>query len=525
MHLPRDRRRQALPRLEEPGQHREPPVAPPAPRASSSRSSVVDDRHDHGDVGARVVLAAVAVAAAQPARLDGLGRRRRTAGSGCGSRASWPAPARSRTAWRRGRPRSAPTWRRRRATARRASPSSGGAGARPRGMPCRHRPARGTGPAASGVGRRGARRSRAGSAAGRSSSPDRHHRSLVAAHLEDPRRGVGEQPVEQVRLRAALGVPVQTGSGEREIRESFGQEAHASTLGAPATAYGDACGPQPPLPRRARQRRRAGSRPGQRRGAPRPPTTPTSQATTSRSSRTPSTGAGWSGCRAARPRPRRWSPPSGCSRCSRGGCPFSVPTPKGFAALKEGGRAAIYPYLPGQNVDFAAAAGRTRAGRRARARRSPRCTTPTTACSTRPGCRPTTPTPTAPAGSASSTAPPPPATCRPGCSPAGRSCSRTSTLWRFAPTPTHGDLTGDQVLVVFDDDQDAATGRVKAFTGWEDAKVADPADDFFALVTADLPARPRDADGGLRARPRRAARHPPAHPGPAVRRDAHALAS
>jgi len=32
--------------------------------------------------------------------------------------------------------------------------------------------------------------------------------------------------------------------------------------------------------------------------------------------------------------------------------PFSVPTPKGFAALKEGGRAAIYPYLPGQNLDY-----------------------------------------------------------------------------------------------------------------------------------------------------------------------------
>jgi hypothetical protein len=56
-------------------------------------------------------------------------------------------------------------------------------------------------------------------------------------------------------------------------------------------------------------------------------------------------------------------------------------------------------------------------------------------------------------------------------------------LWRFAPTPTHGDLTGDQVLVVFGDEDDAATGTVKAVTGWEDAKVADPADDFFALAT------------------------------------------
>ena len=56
------------------------------------------------------------------------------------------------------------------------------------------------------------------------------------------------------------------------------------------------------------------------------------------------------------------------------------------------------------------------------------------------------------------------------------------SLWRFAPTPTHGDLTGDQVLAVFDDEDDAATGRIRALTGWEDAKVADPADDFAALV-------------------------------------------
>jgi hypothetical protein len=56
------------------------------------------------------------------------------------------------------------------------------------------------------------------------------------------------------------------------------------------------------------------------------------------------------------------------------------------------------------------------------------------------------------------------------------------SLWRFAPTPTHGDLTGDQVLAVFDDEEDAGTGRVRGLTGWEDAKVADPADDFAALA-------------------------------------------
>jgi len=33
--------------------------------------------------------------------------------------------------------------------------------------------------------------------------------------------------------------------------------------------------------------------------------------------------------------------------------PFAVPAPKGFVALREGGRAAVYPYLPGHNLDFA----------------------------------------------------------------------------------------------------------------------------------------------------------------------------
>ena len=162
--------------------------------------------------------------------------------------------------------------------------------------------------------------------------------------------------------------------------------------------------------------------------------------------------------------------------------PFSVPTPKGFVALKEGGRAAIYPYLPGQNVDFAALpAGPGLAAELGRSiaalhntdhglfdeaglpaydadtYRTRRLTELDRAAST--GHVPT------------------------GLLTRWEKLLEDVALWRFAPTPTHGDLTGDQVLVVFDDDQDAATGRVKAFTGWEDAKVADPADDFSGLVT------------------------------------------
>ena len=70
------------------------------------------------------------------------------------------------------------------------------------------------------------------------------------------------------------------------------------------------------------------------------------------------------------------------------------------------------------------------------------------------------------------------------------------SLWRFAPTPTHGDLGGEEILAVFDDDEDASTGRVRAFTGWEDAKVADPADDFATLVTE---ASPEAVDSVLEA--------------------------
>lgn len=62
------------------------------------------------------------------------------------------------------------------------------------------------------------------------------------------------------------------------------------------------------------------------------------------------------------------------------------------------------------------------------------------------------------------------------------------TLWRFAPTPVHGDLGGDQVLAIFSSQDDASTGRVSAITGWEDAKIADPADDLATLVSEAAPA-------------------------------------
>ncbi len=165
---------------------------------------------------------------------------------------------------------------------------------------------------------------------------------------------------------------------------------------------------------------------------------------------------------------------------------FSVPAPRGLVELKEGGRAAVYPYLPGRNVDFsripagrgvAVELGRTlaalhnvdaalydeagapmyeadevrtrRLGDLDRAAETGRV--PTTLLSR------------------------------------WERALEDVTLWRYAPTPVHGDLTGDEVLVSFDDAQDVTSAKVRALTGWEDARVGDPADDFAALVAECTP--------------------------------------
>ena len=156
--------------------------------------------------------------------------------------------------------------------------------------------------------------------------------------------------------------------------------------------------------------------------------------------------------------------------------PFSVPTPKGFVDLKEGGRASVYPYLAGRPLDFAhLPAGPGIAAELGRALFD-EAGLPTYDADTYRTRR------LSDLDRAAAT----------GHVPTGllarweRSLEDVS-LWRFAPTPTHGDLTGDQVLAVFDDDEDAASGRIRGLTGWEDAKVADPADDFAALVTQASP--------------------------------------
>ena len=61
------------------------------------------------------------------------------------------------------------------------------------------------------------------------------------------------------------------------------------------------------------------------------------------------------------------------------------------------------------------------------------------------------------------------------------------SAWRFAPTPVHGDLSGDRFLVTFVDDADPETASVRGITGWEHARVADPADDFALLLAGCSP--------------------------------------
>ncbi len=166
--------------------------------------------------------------------------------------------------------------------------------------------------------------------------------------------------------------------------------------------------------------------------------------------------------------------------------PFAVPSPKGFAELKDGGRAAVYPYLPGRHLDFRALPpGPGIAAELGRAVAALHNTDP--ALFDEAGM------PTYDADDyrtrrlsdldrAAQT----------GRVPATllarwERALEDVTLWRFAPTPVHGDLTADQVLAVFENDEDSSTGRIRAITGWEDAKVADPADDFAALVAEASP--------------------------------------
>ncbi|MBE3076022.1 MAG: macrolide 2'-phosphotransferase, partial [Actinobacteria bacterium] len=167
--------------------------------------------------------------------------------------------------------------------------------------------------------------------------------------------------------------------------------------------------------------------------------------------------------------------------------PFSVPTPKGFVPLKEGGRAVVYPHIAGRPLNFAQLPGgpgiAAELGRALAALHNIDLALCEEAGLTSYDPDTYRTRRLSDLDRAAAT----------GHVPTGllsrweRSLEDVS-LWRFAPTPTHGDLTGDEVLAVFGNDDDAATGRIRGLTGWEDAKVADPADDFATLVTQASPA-------------------------------------
>ncbi|NYE02522.1 aminoglycoside phosphotransferase (APT) family kinase protein [Kineosphaera limosa] len=54
--------------------------------------------------------------------------------------------------------------------------------------------------------------------------------------------------------------------------------------------------------------------------------------------------------------------------------------------------------------------------------------------------------------------------------------------WRFAPTPVHGRLHDDHLLLRFGDPDDSATAQVVGITSWESAQIGDPAEDLAALL-------------------------------------------
>lgn len=159
---------------------------------------------------------------------------------------------------------------------------------------------------------------------------------------------------------------------------------------------------------------------------------------------------------------------------------FAVPAPKGFLPLKGGGRAAVYPYLPGDPIDFAEVPdGPGLAGEIGRAlagihNLDPRLVDeaglPTYDADAYRARR------LSDLDRAAATGRVPTALLE-----RWERALEDVSLWRFAATPVHGRLSGEQVLVVFDGD-DASSGRVRGLLGWEGAQVADPADDFAALV-------------------------------------------
>jgi len=167
--------------------------------------------------------------------------------------------------------------------------------------------------------------------------------------------------------------------------------------------------------------------------------------------------------------------------------PFSVPTPAGFVNLNEGCRAVVYPYITGRPLDFAHLPGgpgiAAELGRALAALHNLDLALCEEAGLTSydPDTYRTRHLSDLDRAAATGHVPT-------GLLSRWEQSLEEVSLWRFAPTPTHGDLIGDEVLAVFDESDDATTGHVRGLTGWENAKVADPADDFATLVIQASPA-------------------------------------
>ncbi len=160
--------------------------------------------------------------------------------------------------------------------------------------------------------------------------------------------------------------------------------------------------------------------------------------------------------------------------------PFGVPVPRGFAAIAEG-RAVVYPYLHGRSVvleavdpgpGVAAEIGRTLAALHnvdravfdeagvpaydAESWRTRRLADLDRAAAT--GHVPT------------------------ALLSRWERALEDVSAWRFAPTPVHGDLVGDRMLVSFSDESDPTTASMRGVTGWDQARIGDPADDLAPVL-------------------------------------------
>lgn len=168
--------------------------------------------------------------------------------------------------------------------------------------------------------------------------------------------------------------------------------------------------------------------------------------------------------------------------------PFAVPVEAGSVPLRDSGRAMVYPHLEGRNLDFArlpAGPGIAAALGRALAHihnldpllydESGVPTYDADACRSRHLVE----------------------LDRVGASghiPSALMSRWERALenvacWRFASVPLHGRLSGELVVADFAAESDSATGRIVAVTGWDQARVADPAEDF-AQLWGRLPRRP-----------------------------------